>query len=46
MAKDSFTRSTARIWNQVPQAFKEANKLNMAKKIDKELLPYLTNMTS
>ena len=32
VARESFTRSTAKIWNQAPQAIKEATTLNSAKK--------------
>ena len=34
-AKEILTRSTARIWNQVPQAIKGATTLNLAKKLIK-----------
>ena len=37
-ARDSFTRSSAKIWNQAPFTIKDANTLNLAKKINKNVL--------
>ena len=39
-ARDSFTRSSAKIWNQAPQNLKDANSLMLAKKAIKITVRY------
>ena len=36
LARDSFSRNTAKLWNQAPTKLKEANSLPLAKKAIKE----------
>ena len=43
-ARDSFTRSSAKIWNQAPQNLKDANSLMLAKKSYKKLLSDTTSI--